>query len=533
MKNLLIGLIFSTLLLTACRQAAPTTGQPETKTHLSPEERYGELFVDVQMGELFPDSKTFVDCTPKASTDDILAAYAHQKLQPEFDLRAFVEEQFILPKQYASGFESDTSRTAAEHINVLWDVLTRKADDASTGTLLTLPKSYVVPGGRFGEVYYWDSYFTILGLESAGRWELIENMADNFSFLIDQQGFVPNGNRTYYLGRSQPPFYSLIVKVLANHKGEGTLSKYLPYLQKEYDFWMDGLTNLRANAPTFRRMVRLPDGALLNRYYDDRPVPRPESYREDVHLAESIERPAEEVYRDIRAACESGWDFSSRWFADGQYMASIHTTEIIPVDLNALLYHLELTLAEAYTEEGDEEAAEFHRQRGANRLRALQQYCWDAERGFFYDYDFVARSSTGIPSLAAVYPLFFEMVRPGQADSVAIVLKNDFLKPGGLVTSLNDTGQQWDAPNGWAPLQWLAIQGLRNYEQMELADSIANNWTQLNVQVYERTGKMVEKYNVMDMSLEAGGGEYPVQDGFGWTNGVLLRLLQTNDGEIK
>ena len=125
-----------------------------------------------------------------------------------------------------------------------------------------------------------------------------------------------------------------------------------------------------------------------------------------------------------------------------------------------------------------------------------------------------------------MFPLFFNMAEQQQAVRVAQVIKQKFLKPGGVTTTLNDTHQQWDAPNGWAPLQWITIKGLRNYQQDELAATITQRWVNVNLHVYKSTGKMVEKYNVYDMELEAGGGEYPVQDGFGWTNGVLLKLLQ-------
>lgn len=153
------------------------------------------------------------------------------------------------------------------------------------------------------------------------------------------------------------------------------------------------------------------------------------------------------------------------------------------------------------------------------------QYCWNAKTGFFEDYDFVARKQTGILSLAGLYPLFFNMADQQQATTVAKVVQRDFLKPGGVISTLTKTGQQWDAPNGWAPLQWITIQGLRNYKQDALANTIKRNWLNLNTKVYKNTGKMVEKYNVMDITLEAGGGEYALQDGFGWTNGVLLKLL--------
>jgi alpha,alpha-trehalase len=519
-------LLFLSILFVACNQ--PPKEQPplsETKTHLSPEVRYGALFDAVQLNEVFPDSKTFVDCTPKFSTDDILNKYQKARGKVDFDLKAFVNENFDLPISYSSNFKSDTSASAAQHINALWAVLTRQPDTASVGTLIPLPKPYIVPGGRFGEVYYWDSYFTILGLQAAERWDLIENMADNFSFLIESQGFVPNGNRTYYLSRSQPPFYSLIIRVLAEGKGEAVLKKYLPFLQKEYDFWMDGLQQLSDDTPAIKHVVRLQDGFVLNRYWDKSDQPRPESYKEDIALVKDLDRPAGVVYRHIRSAAESGWDFSSRWFKDGQYMASIHTTDIIPVDLNALLYHLELTLSEAYKIDGDLEQSILYNQKAENRKIALLNYCWNDDEGFFLDYDFIARDFTAVPSLAAMYPLYFNMAAQSQADSVALKIEKDFLKDGGVLTTLVETGQQWDAPNGWAPLQWITIKGLRNYGYNDLADTIKQRWVDLNVKVYKNTGKMVEKYNVTDISLEAGGGEYPVQNGFGWTNGVLLKLL--------
>ncbi|MDQ3290024.1 MAG: alpha,alpha-trehalase, partial [Bacteroidota bacterium] len=159
------------------------------------------------------------------------------------------------------------------------------------------------------------------------------------------------------------------------------------------------------------------------------------------------------------------------------------------------------------------------------RQKALLKYCWNSSDKYFYDYDFVKGTTTNIPTLAAVVPLFFNLAKKGQAAAVAQKIEKDFLRPGGVVTTLTDTGEQWDLPNGWAPLQWMSIQGLRNYRQTKLADQIKHNWVEINTKVYKSTGKLVEKYNVEATHLEAGGGEYPLQDGFGWTNGVLLKLL--------
>lgn len=489
-----------------------------------PEQDLGELFVQVQMQHIFPDSKTFPDCIPLAAPERIMQLYQEQRNKADFNLKAFVLEHFELPPEPASGFTTDTSLSVTAHVERLWPVLTRQPG-ADGGSLIPLPKQYIVPGGRFREIYYWDSFFTMLGLQASGETHLIQSMVDNFTHLINTTGHIPNGNRTYYLSRSQPPFYALMLRVLAQQKGDQVLLTYAPALRQEYAFWMDGAEQLTADAPTHRRVVRMPNGAILNRYWDDNPEPRPESYREDVELAENSIRPHQDMYRNIRAAAESGWDFSSRWFTDPEDMGTIRTTELIPVDLNALLYHMEITLADMAALQGDHQEAKRYKQLAQARRKALLKYTWHEQAGFFYDYDFVNNTTTGIPTLAAVYPLYFCMATKKQAAKVAQLLEDDFLKPGGVVTTPNFSGQQWDAPNGWAPLQWMTVQALRNYKHQSLAEQVAQRWVELNEEVFHNTGKLMEKYNVQDISLQAGGGEYPNQDGFGWTNGVLLKLL--------
>ena len=158
------------------------------------------------------------------------------------------------------------------------------------------------------------------------------------------------------------------------------------------------------------------------------------------------------------------------------------------------------------------------------RKKAINKYLWNEKEGFFKDYNFVSGEQTETISLAGVYPLFFDLANDKQARSVSEKIEKVFLQPGGLVTTSNNTGQQWDAPNGWAPLQYIGIQGLRNYGFNDLATKISQRWLSLNQKVYQQSFKMLEKYNVEDLSKESGGGEYPTQDGFGWTNGVYQKL---------
>ncbi|MCX6213975.1 alpha,alpha-trehalase TreF [Spirosoma sp.] len=522
-------LLFSLLCLTpAWSQAVLEKPQSTTLNLAGPDEQFGALFEAVQLKAVFPDSKTFADCTPKFPIATILANYESARQRSDFDLKTFVTQNFTLPIKPASGYTSKAGQTAQEHITDLWPVLTRPASTGTkagtpAGSLVSLPKPYVVPGGRFGEIYYWDSYFTMLGLKASGQTALIRNMIDNFAYLIRTFGFIPNGNRTYFLGRSQPPFFSLMVNLLSEVQGRRVLVSYLPELQKEYNFWMDGREQLTEERPAYRRVVRLEEGVYLNRYYDDKITPRPESYREDVQLAKRTKTPAI-LYKHIRAGAESGWDFSSRWFRDGKNLKTIHTTDFIPVDLNALLVNLEQTLAEGYRLKGDKVQSKKYTVLAQQRRDAILRYCWNAKNQFFFDYDFVAEKLSTVYSLAAVYPLFVRIATPAQAQAVAVTLEKSFLKPGGLTTTLIRTGEQWDAPNGWAPLQWLSIRGLRNYNQVQLANKVKTNWVNENLRVYKASGKMVEKYDVISTAA-AKGGEYPNQDGFGWTNGVLLTLL--------
>lgn len=529
-KRILLILLATALILNiGCRKTAPVEERPIVQGPLVMEDAFPKLFHAVQMNRIFPDSKTFTDCIPKKSVPEINTQFEQRNTPEEmeaFELADFVKEYFELPPSLSSNFKADLSKSAVAHINSLWPVLTRQPDESIHDSKIPLPNPYIAPGGRFREIYYWDSYFTMLGLQvSDSSQYLIRNMVENFAYLIDKKGFIPNGNRTYFGGRSQPPFFSLMVKVLMEVEGEKVLDEFLPSLEKEYAFWMEGKESIDAENRAANRLVYIDEEVIMNRYWDNEEGPRPESYAEDVLLADTAGRDKEILFKDLRAACESGWDFSSRWLRDDQNLATIHTTEIVPVDLNSLLYQLEIMLVEGYQNAGrDEDRARMERLAAA-RKAAILTYNWDAKTRTFQDYDFVNAKPTGKLSLAMMYPLFLELATPSQADKVAEMLGRDFLKAGGLTTTLNLIGQQWDGPNGWAPLQWVSIKGLRNYEKDILADEIKKRWIDLNVKVYKATGKMVEKYNVYDLELEAGGGEYPLQDGFGWTNGVLLKLL--------
>jgi alpha,alpha-trehalase len=490
----------------------------------SPAKLYPDLFEAVQLQQVYPDGKTFVDVSPKKAPAQILESYKTLKDKAGFNLKNFVHENFEAPAENSTVYHSNIKAGIRKHIDTLWTVLKHVADTVKGTTLIPLPNAYIVPGGRFREVYYWDSYFTMLGLEESKRFELIESMVKNFAYLIDRYGHIPNGNRTYYISRSQPPFFSLMVQLLAKHKGNKALVTYRPQLIKEYKYWMNGGEKLKAGS-AFEHTVRMANGSLLNRYWDASTEPREESYREDVLAARSTKQKLPEFYRNIRAAAESGWDFSSRWMADGKTLATIQTTSMVAVDLNCLLYNLERVIARSCEISGDAKATALYRRKALTRKTALLKYCWDAKAGCFKDYNWQRKALSTQTSIATAYPLFFNLASGMQAKQIALLISRKFLQPGGIATTLNNTRQQWDQPNGWAPLQYITIAGLRNYKEDALAKIVAQRWMQLNIKEFKHSGKLLEKYDVQNTNAKAGGGEYPLQDGFGWTNGVLLKLM--------
>ena len=489
MKYLLLPILFLLATVSACRQDSPAAPASSAQTvdvrqdsfdverAQAPDELFGELFRRVQMEQVFADGKTFVDMVPKRAAAEIMQDYATESTRQDFELREFVERNFDPPANSATGFQSTGDRTIVEHINALWPVLTRESgsDEGSAGSLIVLPEDYVVPGGRFREIYYWDSYFTLLGLATAGEHELVRDMVQNFAYLIDEVGFIPNGNRTYYLTRSQPPFFSFMVDVLAGIEGEEVYTEFLDQLKAEHAFWMEGEENVSANNRAVNHVVWLADSTVLNRYYDAGDRPRAESYREDVMTIRESGRDSQLVARHLRSGAESGWDYSARWFADGENLSTIITTDVVPPDLNALLYHLELTIA-ACTELIPEKEA--WQQRADRRRTAIEDYLWNPATNWYEDLNWANGEHTGYLTLAGIYPLFVGLASEQHAAAVARRLEADFFAPGGLRTSLTETGQQWTPPTAGPPCSGWPTPGCATTAMTDLPPPCATaGWT--------------------------------------------------------
>ncbi|RZM32741.1 MAG: trehalase, partial [Sphingomonas sp.] len=324
--------------------------------------------------------------------------------------------------------------------------------------------------------------------------------------------------RTYYLSRSQPPVFYLMSGL---SRDATTLATRTRQLRAEHAFWMDGEATLKPGQQ-HRRVARLADGSLLNRYWDDRADPRDESYREDAALADhTTDRDRADLFRNLRAGAESGWDFSSRWFADGRTLATVRTTRFAAVDLNSLLLGLEQAIATNCRTLADTACATEFGQRAEARTQAIRRHLWNGR--FFADHDLDTGRANTVLTAATMFPLFVGAATPDQGRATAAAFQ-PLVGEGGVMTTGTPSGQQWDEPNGWAPLQWIAITGLRRYQDTALATRIRTAWLAGVQREYAASGKLLEKYDVVERK-PGGGGEYPNQDGFGWTNGVTRALL--------
>ncbi len=380
-----------------------------------------------------------------------------------------------------------TYQPALEYINAYWPRIVRHNPD-DQGTLIGLPRPYLVPsdGPMFNEMYYWDSYFIALGVMGTNLENIVVDIVDNMAYLLDRFGFVPNGSRFYFTSRSQPPFFTQLVWLaleVKKRRGDADCDAWLQTMmargEREHEVvWLGA-------AQPHHRVIH--DG--LSRYFDIN-------------------------YLDILASCESGWDHSTR--CDERWL------EHLPVDLNSILYVREMDFARAADMLGNLETARTWRERADARAKKIHELMWNETAGFFFDYDVTAKACNPHASLAGFFPLWAGLATPDQARRAVETWLPQFLKPGGLVTTLESReGRQWAWPNGWSPLQWIVDAGLERYGFAAEAQNVRHRWLENNARVFERTGLMWEKYNVVNPDAHGEGGVYGHVTGFGWTNAVF------------
>jgi alpha,alpha-trehalase len=413
----------------------------------------------------------------------------------------------------------------------------RPSADIREHGLLYLPRPYVVPGGRFNEMYGWDSYFIQRGLLRDGERSLARDMTDNFLYEVAHYGMILNANRTYFLTRSQPPFLTeMILGVYDGARDREWLRSTLPSIDRYYTFW--------TTSP------HLVEEMGLSRYFDlgDGPAPEVladerdaqgrthydrvrEYYRthevRDYEVARFYDRAADRLtdafYKGDRSMRESGFDPSNRF---GPFSADI--VHYAPVCLNTLLYRMEDDAARINSLLGNAAAASEWQARAERRKDLVNRFLWDPDAGLYFDYNFETKTRRRYEFATTFYPLWAGIASPEQARRVASNLQR-FEAPGGVLTSTQTTGSQWDAPYGWAPLQLMAVDGLRRYGYQADADRLARKFVSLVVDDFDAHGTIVEKYDVRRRSSDLGAGlrfgYSSNQVGFGWTNAAVLDLL--------
>ncbi|KAL7737638.1 hypothetical protein ACLKA6_007746 [Drosophila palustris] len=404
-------------------------------------------------------------------------------------------------------------------------------------SLVYVPNPVIVPGGRFVEFYYWDTYWIVRGLLHSGMIQTARGMIDNFLYIVSQYKFVPNGGRIYYWGRSQPPLLVPMVKTYVDMtKDQKYAVQVLPILEMEMDNF---LKNHEVQVK----------GRTMYTYRDKSSGPRPEAYREDVTSASGFvtDEEKEEHFSHLKAACESGMDFSSRWFVSPSgnnvgTLANIKTTWIVPVDLNCILFRNCKTLAEFNTWAGNTDRAENYRTIAGSLIKAITAVLWNKERGVWFDYDLKNKVPRDYFVVTNLSPLWARAYPINDADKItesvmAYIEENQLDSfPGGVPHTLSNTGEQWDYPNVWPPMMHMLIEGLNNLgtpPAKELSLQWRDRWVRSNYEAFKQTGFMYEKYNCEAFGSAGSGGESGgTQTGYGWTNAVLIELLARYGQEL-
>lgn len=521
----------------------------------------GELLKDVQLARLYEDSKTFVDKKLKFSEREILQKYQALKGQAgklglsQDQLRQFVDENFEDAEELENWIPPDfKDRPALVSLitdwkyrkwllllNQIWKQLGKKMNidvliNADRHSLIYVANGFLIPGGRFLELYYWDTYWIVRGVLLCDMPETAKGIIENIISIVERYGYMLNGSRKYYTGRTQPPLLIQMAATYYTTTNDLTFIKNnILVMEREFQFWLNN------------RMVAInKDGNvyILAHYQVQTAGPRPESYKEDYILAMNLTTEAQKnrLYNNLKATAESGWDFTSRYFntngTDGGTLADIDTPNFINVDLNAILHANAVTLAEWFHILDDPVKSAYYKAIAKRFLIGIEAVLWDEKAGMWFDYDLRHEKSRKL-----FYPSNFAPLWTGSytfpkslvaQSAIRYLAANNMITPEytpvyyGIPTSLRNSTQQWDFPSCWPPLQMMVIQGLdRTYDlnAQLVAYNLASKWVLTNYVGFSRTGTMFEKYDAEKLGTAGGGGEYKSQTGFGWSNGIIFELF--------
>ncbi|TPX57749.1 alpha,alpha-trehalase [Spizellomyces sp. 'palustris'] len=554
----------------------------------------GPLLDAVQRAKIYKDSKTFVDKPTTKPLTQVLSAFNALGPTPSASaIKIFVDQNFgpegteteqVVPRDwkpspaFLSSIKDGNLREWGQIVHSYWKNLTRDFKTQTVNctecvsSLLPAKHTFVVPGGRFREFYYWDSYFVMEGLILSEMFETSHDIIENQMDFVEKYGFVPNGARIYYLNRSQPPMLTQMVDLyITAKKNTSSLARWLPLLDKEYQFWQKNRTVT----------VKGQDGKdyLLNRFDVINQQPRPESWNEDLVTVEGgniTGDAAKALYADLATAAESGWDFSSRWEnnptnnSDAQAnLRRLVTRQIIPVDLNSLLYANEQSLQKLHTMAGNRDQAMLYKRESTKRRLGMWEVFWDDREGNFMDFNMTSGTRSIVQTPAGYWPLWsgvaLEDPRGKPTDRCTDLMRpfsdlDSILKrfPGGIPTTFFNTGLQWDLPNSWPPLAFMTMRALqRTITALPSQNCTTNSVDSLKTTLQSAAqqyitsafcswretggrlanlpptntstkddGNMFEKFDATKVGGAGSGGEYEVQDGFGWTNGVAIWTLR-------
>ncbi|KAJ9067325.1 hypothetical protein DSO57_1000904 [Entomophthora muscae] len=557
----------------------------------------GKFLKAIQMNQVLKDGKEIVDRATKKPLADVVKAFGALKDTSKESLKIFVDENFHeagyeVEKVEIKDFDDNPAflknisdqifRGFAKQIHNLWNTLIRRQNttklcEGCVSSLLNTSRNFIVAGGRFREFYYWDSYFALEGTNQGGLFNVSRDMILNLLDFVKDYGFVPNGARIYFLTRSQPPLLTQMVKqYIKASKDKAFIKENIKTLDKEYDYWIKN-HNIKVDCPDTKQ------DCFLTRYVVNNTLPRPESYREDVETALPLAGDMQkQLYADLAAGAESGWDFSSRWVpgskGNKKLLASqettlrgIRTSDIVPVDLNAIMYanekamhefHVTLSKDISPNKDYHMDKMQMYKQAYETRSKLMASILWDKDSLSFYDYNIKTKQLNKEFFPSNIWPFWAEAVHSSIAINKNIISAFNHVQdarkpyPGGVPTSeTKGSLLQWDYPNTWAPLEYMVVESglnamklLKDQQSQAQVKTITHQVAQTYVNTTfcawynsggsvqgslpkkaglseQQTGYMYEKYNVTVMGGAGGGGEYEIQTGFGWSNGVLIHLL--------
>ncbi|XP_066246695.1 trehalase-like [Euwallacea similis] len=517
----------------------------------------GLLLDTVQRARLYNDSKTFVDMSQVNNEDVTLRNFdnlllATNNSPTRKDIQNFVKENFndndelqdwepedFNPNpEFLDRIESKEIRQFAADVVNIWLSLGRKIADSvfenpNRHSLIAVPNGFIIPGGRFREFYYWDTYWILEGLIISDMVDTAKGMLQNFLSIVNKYGFIPNGGRVYYLNRSQPPLLTLMAGLLYDKTRDvAWILEIVDLLDTELTYWVQNKTiDITINQKTYK----------MAHYISESVTPRPESYIEDVTTCSYFEtkEQMEHCYQGLKSGAESGWDFSSRWFFDEDggvktNLTHIDTQRVIPVDLNSFLCAAFKRLSSFYKLTGNLEKSLKWKNHAHEWESAIQEVLYDEKDGIWYDFDAVLSKPRKMFFPSNFSPLWANAYNQNLKEQYGKRAANYFKATGigqyrgGTPTSLDDNNEQWDLPNAWPPLQEIVILGLwntGNRKAKDIAKKSAERWIEANMVGFQEQSAMFEKYDATRVGQYGGGGEYQVQKGFGWTNGVALNLI--------